>query len=193
MVKSNTPVTTQGRQHQDQDRSQQRPGRPQPAAIAQIGQKGSQSGRTQRGGEGEGTQGSRGGRSGQGPYTSMEGTSETAILRTCMDSISETFNYCLEQGDRHVDAKHLRCMMDCWDVLQVTSTFIARDSEYADRFKEICADAVKACEESCEEFEGDERMTACGDSCREAYAYLTGSPGEGSGNPNPNRGGGEEE
>lgn len=137
----------------------------------------------------------RPGQTGQGPYTRMESTSETAILRTCLDTVSETFTYCIEEGGAHVEPAHLKCMLDCWDVVNATSSLIARKSEYAEDLKEICARAVKACEESCETFEDDERMTACVDVCRKAYENLTGEEQSGSsGNPDPNKGKfGEEE
>jgi class 3 adenylate cyclase len=89
-----------------------------------------------------------------------------------MDTISECFAYCLEQGGEHVEKAHLVCMLDAWDLLSATASLVARGSEHADGVKEVCAEAVKACEESCEAFEGDETMAACADACREAYAHL---------------------
>lgn len=107
------------------------------------------------------------------PETTLRRTSQTAILRTAMDTISECFGYCLEQGGRHVGKEHLMCMLDSWDLLSTTSSLVARGSGHADGLREVCAEAVKACEESCEEFEGDETMAACADVCREAYEHLT--------------------
>jgi hypothetical protein len=107
------------------------------------------------------------------PETTLERTSQTAILRTAMDTITECFGYCLEQGGDHVEKDHLVCMLDAWDLLSATSSLVARGSPHADAVKETCAEAVKACEESCEEFEGDETMTACADVCREAYEHLS--------------------
>jgi hypothetical protein len=106
------------------------------------------------------------------PDATLRQASQTAILRTGMDTISETFGHCLEQGGDHVAKEHLQCMMDAWDLLAATSTLVARGSPHADGLREVCAEAVKACEESCEEFEGDEIMTACADVCREAYEHL---------------------
>jgi hypothetical protein len=100
-------------------------------------------------------------------------TSQTAILRTCMDTITECFDYCLQHGGEHADPDHLRAHLDAWDLLSATSTLVARDSGCAAAIKPVCADAVKRCEESCERFEDDEMMKACADVCREAYEHLT--------------------
>jgi hypothetical protein len=107
------------------------------------------------------------------PGTTLEQASQTAILRTAMDTISECFSYCLGQGGDHVRKEHLTCMLDAWDLLSATATLVARGSEHADALKDVCAEAVKACEESCEEFGGDATMAACADVCREAYEHLT--------------------
>jgi hypothetical protein len=101
----------------------------------------------------------------------FENASEAAILRTCMDSIGECFQHCLTEGGKHVEADHLRYMLDAWDLLNVTATLMARDSPHAKEVEAICAQAVKDCEESCEDFD-DERMVACADICRETYAHL---------------------
>lgn len=107
------------------------------------------------------------------PGTTLQQTSQTAILRTAMDTISETFGHCLEQGGEHVGKEHLSGMMDAWDLLASTSTLVARGSPHADALRAVCADAVKACEESCESFQDDdETMAACADVCREAYEHL---------------------
>lgn len=106
------------------------------------------------------------------PYVTLEQTSQTAILRTCMDTISECFNYGLDKGGRYVDAAHVRALVDAWDLLTATSSLVARGSELADEIKPACARGVKLAEESCEEFPGDVMMEACADVCREAHAPL---------------------
>lgn len=106
------------------------------------------------------------------PDTTLRQASQTAILRTGMDTISECFSYCVEQGGDHVAKEHLQAMMDAWDLLSATSTLVARGSPHAGSLRAVCADAVKACEESCEGFGDDEHMAACADVCREAYEHL---------------------
>ena len=105
------------------------------------------------------------------PDVNLRRTSETAPLRAAMDTISECFTYCLDQG--HTEREHLTCMLDAWDALNATASLVARGSEHADAFRSAAAEVVKACEESCEGFEGDETMAACADVCREAYEHLT--------------------
>src|SRR5205814_156439 len=56
------------------------------------------------------------------PHVKLEHASETAILRSCMDTIGECFQYCLSQGGDHVESEHLRCMLDAWDLLNATAT-----------------------------------------------------------------------
>jgi len=107
------------------------------------------------------------------PQATLEQTSKTAILRTCMDTITECFDYCIKHGGEHVKASHLRAHLDAWDLLNATCTLVARGSDFADGAKGICADAVKRCEESCERFGDDQMMKACADVCREAYEHLT--------------------
>jgi hypothetical protein len=108
------------------------------------------------------------------PNVTLEQTSQTAIYRTAMDSITECFSYCIEQGGDHVEPEHLNCMLDAWDLLSATSTITARGSDFAEDLQSVCAEAVKHCEESCEEFADDATMTACADVCREAYEHLNG-------------------
>src|SRR5688572_29980280 len=79
------------------------------------------------------------------PRTTLAQTSQTAALRTCMDTVSECFDHCLEQGGRHVAADNLRAHIDCWDLLNVTSSMVARGSRFAEDVKPVCADAVKQC------------------------------------------------
>jgi hypothetical protein len=107
------------------------------------------------------------------PDVTLEQTSQTAVYRTCMDTLTECVSYCVSEGGRHVEPEHLNCMLDAWDLLSATSTLTARGSHHAEGLKDLCAEAVKACEESCEGFEDDETMAACADVCREAYEHLT--------------------
>lgn len=105
------------------------------------------------------------------PDTKMEHATETAILRTCADVCNETLAYCLEQG--HVEPDHILCLVDCIELCTLTAHFVARDSHLASQVLELCAQACKDCEESCEEYQdGDERMKACADVCREAYEHC---------------------
>jgi hypothetical protein len=107
------------------------------------------------------------------PKVTLAQTSETSILRTAMDTIGECFQHCLRQGGEHVEQEHLRRMLDAWDLLNATATLVSRDSPYAENIEEVCAEAVKDCEESCEDFPEDQMMLACADVCREAYEHLT--------------------
>lgn len=93
----------------------------------------------------------------------------TATLLNCAKTCNETLNYCIQQGGNHVQADHLRAMIDCAQVCALGADLAGRDSQLWEAYKAVCAEACKACEESCEAFEGDRTMQACADACRECY------------------------
>ena len=107
----------------------------------------------------------------RGGSMTVTAESEYQIVRNCANVCNETLAYCLTQGGEHVEQEHIKMLIDCVDVCNVTANLVGRGSEFADNFKEICAEVSKACEESCEGFEGDETMARCAEACRECAAY----------------------
>lgn len=107
-----------------------------------------------------------------GPKTTRGGSTTTTmeadyeVVRTCANVCNETLAYCLGQGGDHVEETHIRLLVDCAEICNVTANLVGRGSEYADNLMEVCGEVSKACEESCEGFEGDETMTRCADACR---------------------------
>lgn len=86
-------------------------------------------------------------------------------MADCARTCNETLAYCLEQGGNHVEAQHIKAMIDCVQVCTLTAQLEERGSPLSARAMELCAQACKSCEESCEGFADDETMRRCADAC----------------------------
>jgi len=89
------------------------------------------------------------------------------LCQSCHDMCLNTLNYCLQQGGRHTEEQHLRLMMDCAQICQVSADFMLRDSAFHARVCGACADVCESCADSCGTMNDDERMKDCADHCRE--------------------------
>jgi hypothetical protein len=85
---------------------------------------------------------------------------------SCHRICLETLTQCLQKGGRHVEAKHLRLMMDCTQICQTSADFMLRGSDLHTRTCFACAEVCSACAESCEKMADDAQMKACADACR---------------------------
>jgi hypothetical protein len=85
---------------------------------------------------------------------------------SCARICTETLNHCLQKGGKHVEAKHLRLLMDCMEICQTSANFMLRGSELHTRTCFACAEVCAACAESCEKMADDAQMKACADACR---------------------------
>jgi hypothetical protein len=109
------------------------------------------------------------------PSSTNAGAPDVQALRDCGNTCNDTIAYCIQEGGKHVVASHITSLQESADICFTTANFWARESKYAADLKRICADVVKAAEESCEEFgDDDATMKACADACRAAYKSLTG-------------------
>ncbi len=79
------------------------------------------------------------------------------------------FNYCLTEGGKHVEAKHLKLMTDCIQICQIAADFMTRNSELHKIICQACAEICEACAKSCEEIGGVE-MNECAKICRSCVA-----------------------
>lgn len=95
------------------------------------------------------------------------------VIADCARVCNETLSYCLQQSGDHVKAEHLKAMIDCIDVCTVTARLHERESPLHQKAMELCAQACKTCEESCEEFKDDETMQLCADTCRQCYEHCS--------------------
>ena len=96
-------------------------------------------------------------------------TRRTASIQSCWDArnlCQETlFNTCLDMGGRHVEQRHVKLMVDCIAICQVTADCMTRRSEMFDVFSSACAKVCEATAESCERIGGAE-MIKCAEACR---------------------------
>jgi len=88
----------------------------------------------------------------------------------CLDChsicLETSMSYCLEMGGKHAEPKHMRLMLDCSEICQVSANFMLRNSNFSTRTCNLCAEICIKCAESCEQFKGDEKMAACAKVCR---------------------------
>ena len=92
----------------------------------------------------------------------------------CRTHCQETlFNYCLEEGGKHVESRHIKLMTDCIQICQIAADFMTRNSELHIAVCKACAEICEACAKSCEDVD-DEKMKecakvclACAETCRE--------------------------
>ncbi|HEY0901410.1 MAG TPA: four-helix bundle copper-binding protein [Micavibrio sp.] len=85
---------------------------------------------------------------------------------SCRDTCQRTlFKHCLQMGDQHVAEEHVKLMMDCIDICQLTADFITRCSVNHTSVCQTCADICEKCAASCEAIGGD-HMIACAEACR---------------------------
>lgn len=84
----------------------------------------------------------------------------------CRNECQETlFNFCLEQGGKHVAPAHVRLMTDCIAACQTAADFMVRNSQFHAAECAVCAEVCDACAKSCEDIGGEE-MKRCAEICR---------------------------
>ena len=84
---------------------------------------------------------------------------------SCRDTCQSTlFNYCIDMGGPHVDAGHVRLMMDCIEMCQTSADFMTRNSQLYGLICAACGEACEACAKSCDAI-GDAEMQKCAESC----------------------------
>ena len=95
-------------------------------------------------------------------------------IKACLDChsmcLQMAMNFCLAQGGRHVEQKHLRLMLNCAELCQTSANFMLSNSPLHGRVCAVCAETCEACAKSCEQV-GDmrdcvEECQRCAKSCR---------------------------
>ena len=69
-------------------------------------------------------------------------------------------------GGKHVEASHLKTLLDCADTCRVSADFMLRGSPLHSEVCGVCADACERCAKSCEQFGDDAETKACAEMCR---------------------------
>lgn len=83
----------------------------------------------------------------------------------CHDTL---FNHALERGGEYARADHIRLMVDCIQICQVTADLMRRNSPYHFSMCGACADVSLACAEICEKFgKNFGPIVRCAQACRE--------------------------
>jgi hypothetical protein len=91
----------------------------------------------------------------------------------CSRICEETLSYCLRQGGRHVEAEHIKLMVDCAEICRTAAAFMERGSRYDAEISRICAQVCQACATDCAQFSGDEQMMRCAEVCRRCAESCT--------------------
>jgi hypothetical protein len=84
---------------------------------------------------------------------------------TCLQAIT----YCLQMGGEHADPAHIRLLMNCAEICQVSANFMLNNSELHGLTCEVCAAFCDRCAESCFRFEEDSQMQQCARTCRSCF------------------------
>jgi hypothetical protein len=93
-----------------------------------------------------------------------------ACFQECMSCIP----HCLSQGGKHVEPSHIKLMMACAEMCNVSAKLMQLQSEFAFEHCQLCAKICDACADSCSKIDPDDSMMQrcaemcrqCADSCR---------------------------
>ena len=103
--------------------------------------------------------------------------SMSADMKQCIQNCTDCYNicvqmiaHCLQMGGRHVEAEHLKSLLDCADTCRISADFMLRGSTLHPQVCGVCAEACGRCAESCEQFGDDQQMKACAEECRRCAA-----------------------
>ncbi len=88
---------------------------------------------------------------------------------TCLAMLSR---HCLEQGGAHVEAEHVRLMLDCIQICQTSADFMTRGSAMHSHICKVCSAICKACAESCEKVGGMDDCVAACQKCSESCGSM---------------------
>ncbi len=92
-----------------------------------------------------------------------------ACTRCAQFCLNTAMTHCLEVGGEHAAPAHLRLMLDCAEVCQLSARLQLSGSEFAEDACALCAQVCLACAESCDELEG---MEDCAEVCRDCARHC---------------------
>jgi hypothetical protein len=91
---------------------------------------------------------------------------------TCATECEKTLAYCLKQGGKHKEAKHIQALKDCIATCKVSHDFMSRSSDLSTQTCALCAQACKRCADSCATFP-DKAMQECAAECKKCEKSCT--------------------
>jgi hypothetical protein len=102
----------------------------------------------------------------QHQHTDQELRACIANCLNCHSVCLATITHCLEMGGKHAEAAHIRLMLDCAEICQISANFMLRGSAMHSRTCGGCAEICERCAQDCERFGDDTYMRACAEACR---------------------------
>lgn len=110
-----------------------------------------------------------------------------SAMRECIDTCQACHDTCLEMamshclaiGGAHVEAEHMRLMMNCAEICQTAANFMLSQSPLHTAVCAVCAEVCNACAISCEKVgnmdQCVEECRRCAQSCQEMGRMPRGS------------------
>ena len=83
----------------------------------------------------------------------------------CHDTCLQTLEYCLQKGGAHVEASHIKALIDCATLCHTCEDFMLRNSTMHASVCGVCAKACEACAVSCSDMNDDPQIQMCIDAC----------------------------
>lgn len=104
----------------------------------------------------------------------METKHQNAHVQHCIDNCvachricTEMIPHCLSKGGEHSAPDHIRLLLDCAQICQVSADFMLRGSGLHSRTCEVCAEVCRLCAKDCERLAAeDPMMKECAEFCR---------------------------
>lgn len=87
-------------------------------------------------------------------------------LAKCAAECSHCATACLREQDSMMLERCIKLDLDCAEVCEATTGFVARSSEFAEAVLRLCADICNACAEECEKHNHMEHCKHCAEACR---------------------------
>ena len=102
----------------------------------------------------------------QHQHTAQEMRACIANCLNCHSTCMATITHCLQKGGQHAAVAHIRLMMDCAEICQISANFMLRGSDMHSRTCGVCAEICERCAQDCERLGDDAHMRACAEACR---------------------------
>lgn len=85
---------------------------------------------------------------------------------SCHAVCLNTVQFCLQKGGKHAEQNHIRLMLDCAEICQVSANFMLRGSQLHSETCRVCATVCQRCADDCAKMGDDDQMRACAEMCR---------------------------
>lgn len=94
-------------------------------------------------------------------------------MQNCIDNCNkcakiclETLTYCLKQGGKHAEEKHIQSLLSCIEACKLSENYMLRQSNLHMEACKLCAKACQECLATCKAIDAkDEQMNKCIEQC----------------------------